>query len=132
MPNLDIAITPANMERLQALLDEVQMGCRVRLVRAEDLPGLCARVERFLRLPRRLLEGTHAFLDPHAAKRPNYHDMDTTQVGVDYRAGRWILVSAFRQRGNSQSATTATITLSEAAQAYVANRALWAARYAAV
>ena len=132
MPNLDLAITPANMGRLEAALAEVQKGCRVRLVRAEDLPGLCARVERFLRLPRRLLEGTHALLDPHAAKRPNYHDMDTTQLSVDYRAGRWVLARAYRQRGNSQSATTATITLSEAAQAYVADRAIWAARYAAV
>ena len=132
MPDLDIAITPANMGRLSAALAEVQKGCRVRLVRAEDLPGLCARVERFLRLPRRLLEGTHAHLDPHASKRPNYHDMDTTQLSVDYRAGRWVLARVYRQRGNSQSATTATITLNEVAQAYVADRAIWATRHAAV
>lgn len=132
MPNLKLAITPRNMAALDAALAEVQKGCRVRTIKAEDLPGLCARVERFLRLPRRLLEGTHALLDPHASKRPNYRDMDTTQVSVDYRAGRWVLLRAYRQRGNSQSATTATITLSEAAQAYVTDRALWAARYAAV
>lgn len=132
MPNFNLAITPRNMAALDAALAEVQKGCRVRTIKAEDLPGLCARVERFLRLPRRLLEGTHAHLDPHASKRPNYHDMDTTQVSVDYRAGRWVLARAYRQRGNSQSATTATITLSEAAQAYVADRALWATRYATV
>lgn len=112
MPDLNLAITPRNMAALDAALAEVQKGCRVRTIKAEDLPGLCARVERFLRLPRRLLEGTHALLDPHAAKRPNYHDMDTTQLSVDYRAGRWVLARAYRQRGNSQSATTATITLS--------------------
>lgn len=132
MPNLDLPITPGNAGRIQAALDEIQKGCRVRTISASDLPGLCARVERFLRLPRRLLEGTHALLDPHAAKRPNYHDMDTTQISVDYRAGRWVLARAYRQRGNSQSATTANITLSEAARAYVADRALWATRYATV
>ena len=132
MTTINLAITPANMGRLEAALAEVQKGCRVRLVRAVDLPALCDRVERFLRLPRRLLEGTHAMLDPHAAKRPNYHDMDTTQLSVDYRAGRWVLARVYRQRGNSQSATTATITLSEEAKAYVADRAIWAARYAAI
>lgn len=132
MPDINLAITPANEGRIQAALNEIQKGCRVRTISASELPALCAKVERFLRLPRRLLEGTHAHLDPHAAKRPAYHDMDTTQVSINYRSGRWVLARAYRQRGNSQSATTATITLSEAAQAYIADRAVWETRYAAI
>ena len=42
MTTINLAITPANMVRLEAALAEMQKGCRVRLVRAEDLPDLCA------------------------------------------------------------------------------------------
>lgn len=109
-----IVIKESNRDRIQSALDQAQERARVRTVSADDVIRSVERIQEILKVSTRKLNGSTAWIDPHAQTFPGAYKgiPESTQFQISATAGTWKLIKIIR--GRCKGATQGiNISLSE-------------------
>lgn len=109
-----IKIDEKNKEKIQAVIDQVQLKARVRTISVEDIMAEPANIESHLGLTKKALVGVSASIDLNAQKFTSRYKgiPESTQFGLEYTKSGWVLtyVARLAVEGNKH-----TIRLTEQA-----------------
>lgn len=100
---LKIKIEKRNEQRIQAILDQLQKGARVRLLEPKDLFNLAERAERCLaelEIPKTSRPKAQATFGFHWIPRSYRGSPYGTIVGIERGRNAWMLAWAIRARCN--------------------------------
>ena len=98
-------INVKNRDKVEAALDEVQSGCKSRLLTSADVTHAVAKAERErekLGIPRKAMIGSRIFILPEAVPRSYKWQAEGTGAGLEYFSTGWFLVSAYRGRSEQR------------------------------
>lgn len=93
-----IKLNEKNKEKIQAVIDQVQLKARVRTITVDDIMSEPAEIESHLGLGKKALVGVTASIDLHAQKFTSRYKgiPESTQFGLEYTKGGWVLTYVAR------------------------------------
>lgn len=119
---MKIIVTPANVNKLTAALDEIQHRCTARTLTADYIAYILQRAERKLDIPKKYLAGCKIMYSG-AERFPNaYHGRpESTHFTAEHNGRHWIVTELHRADCPDREGNT-SIILTEAAKAALINR----------
>ena len=119
---MKIIVTPANVTKLTAALDEVQHKCSARTLTADELAYILQKAERELGIAKKYLAGCKVTYTG-AQRFPNaYHGRpESTHFTAEHNGRYWIVTELCRSDCPDREGNT-SIILTESAKAALINR----------
>ncbi len=118
-------INVKDLDKVEAMLDKVQDGCKARLLAVGDISHAVAKAERErekLGIPRKAMIGSRIFILPEAVPRSYQWQAEGTGARLEYFSTGWFLVSVYRGRSEQRpygGASKIVLALSDTAMAAI-------------
>ena len=102
-----IIINDTNKPKIESLIKEIEGKSTMRTISYTDIVNATQRIEKFLGIPRKYLEGVRYDVDVHAQNFPNAYKYraESTQFTVEYSKGKWrvdAIMRAYTRRAGHQ------------------------------
>ena len=114
----------SNNEQLNAALNEVQKGCRVRTLLAQDIHYMCKFVFNNCAISKKAMEGVRFSADIFAQTFPNAYKgiPESTIVYAIYKRGEWWITDMRREHTRRPSVAYHVILADSAKEAIIKSK----------